>query len=487
MAMTVRSSGNRGQRIPAPPGKSYLPYQEKGIRYCLGGRGTILADEMGLGKTVQAIGVINAMQAERTAPLDVLIIAPAGLILNWRREAQSWVCTAPTNPYVTFVSYHGAIKMAEENPTLAFDLLIVDEAQYIKNQQALRSVAVKAIAALAKRVLLLTGTPLENGRPIELWPLLQIAAPNVWDPPAMRAGRVSPELKASHPGEGPAFWAFAKRYCGLKKVTYGHPSGKDALGRRRKPKSAWDFSGATNLEELSTRLRHSCMVRRLKSDVLEELPPKRRQVIPVVMAGGTDDDLLPELSEATYEQDLKRFRAMKVQFEDWSKRRHEQALAKVDAVVKHVDDVLDSVSKVIVFCHHTDVASKLNAALTGFDPVMIVGSTPMKARDEAVYRFQNEASCRVFIGTIGAAGTGITLTAASVVIFAELDPTPGRMSQAEDRAHRIGQKEFVLVQHLVADGSLCARIAKILVKKQENIRVALGDQYQDWPEERTEQ
>lgn len=471
------------QRIPAPPGKTFLPYQEKGIRYCLGGKGTILADEMGLGKTVQAIGVINAMQAQQPeVPLDVLIVAPAGLVLNWQRELQSWLW--PRLPNITTVSYHGANHHAE-NPKL-WDLLIVDEAQYIKNQQAQRSMAVKTIAQQAKRVLLLTGTPIENGRPIELWPLLQIAAPQTWDPPAMRAGRLSPELKKSHPGEGPAFWAYAKRYCGLKKVTYGHPSGKDALGRRRRSKSAWDFSGATNLEELATRLRHSCMVRRLKSDVLGELPPKRRQIIPVP-SYTKDDDLLPELSEATYEQDLKRFRAMKVQFEDWSKRRHEQALAKVEFVAKHVDDLLDNTAKVIVFCHHTDVASKLNAALFGHSPAMIVGSTTMKDREEAVYRFQNESECHVFIGTIGAAGTGITLTAANVVVFAELDPTPGRMSQAEDRAHRIGQKDFVLVQHLVSDGSLCARIAKILVKKQENIRVALGDQYQDWPEERTEQ
>jgi SWI/SNF-related matrix-associated actin-dependent regulator 1 of chromatin subfamily A len=105
--------------------------------------------------------------------------------------------------------------------------------------------------------------------------------------------------------------------------------------------------------------------------------------------------------------------------------------------------------------------------------VTVTGDTHVADRGAAVTAFQGDKRCRVFIGSIGAAGVGITLTAASHVIFCELDPVPGKMSQAEDRAHRIGQKNSVLVQHLVMDRTLCARMAKIVVRKQAIIKEAL--------------
>ena len=448
--------------IPAPPGKQYLPYQLKGIRYALGGRGTIIADEMGLGKTVQAIGVINASPRAR-----VLIICPAFLRLNWQAELKEWLTSYHEVQIISFNAADTVDGDDRDELVQTWDILIVDEAHYIKNPEAKRAQAVERLAQRAKKVLLLTGTPMEN-RPIELWQLLKIACPEKWNTVIRGLPVIAPDRKKSHPGEGPAFWQFAERYCDLKRVTY------QVRGRR---KQAWDFGGASNLEELQARLRNTCMVRRLKKDVLPDLPIKRRQLI-VLESDADDSDLFPNLDDSNYLDIVERLTIGKAYFDEWSKRRHEQALDKVDSCVRFIGDALDESEKLIVFAHHTDVVTRLweciNAELIDCQFAMrITGETPMGERNVIVNAFQTNPKCRVIVGSIGAMGVGFTLTAASHVIFAELDPVPGRMTQAEDRAHRIGQRDSVLVQHLVSNGSLCARMARILVRKQEVLTAAL--------------
>lgn len=452
-------------KIPVPENRSYLPYQEKFIRYALGGQAadqhTLLADEMGLGKTIQAIGLINAMQAMRT-----LIVAPAFLVPNWQHELDDWLVSLP-GQHINVISYHKAEQY--QNPVNNWDLLVIDEAHYIKNPLSQRSQILKNVAKTANHLLLLTGTPIEN-RPIELWPLLQLVAASQFDPPKNRIGIISPQQRKSHPGEGPNFWAFAKRYCGLKKAYF------PGRGRGR---SAWDFSGATNLPELSKKLRQTCMVRRLKSDVLTDLPAKRRQIIVLPKIKTIDDsDLIPDLNEDNYSEQVAKLVADKITFETYAKRRHAQALEKMETCFQVISDLLDCTQKLIVFAHHQDVIAKLRDYIRAELPdnenlVTVTGQTHVADRGAAVHAFQNDPLCRIFLGSIGAAGVGITLTAAHTVVFVELDPVPGRMTQAEDRAHRIGQKEMVHVIHLVADGSLCARIAKILVKKQDIINQVL--------------
>ncbi len=467
--------------IPAPPGKTFLPYQEKGIRYCLGARGTILADEMGLGKTVQAIGVMNAMQAQR-----VFIICPKSLRQNWYDELSEW---QTHRPLTLIIATYGELKtFINLKSTVEWDLLIIDEAHYIKNAQSKRSQNVKTIADKCKgRILLLTGTPIENC-PVELWPLLQIACPEKWDPPT----KVNPLIKQpqeskSHPGHGPYFWKFALRYCAAKKARF-------RMGNRFH--TAWDFKGASNLDELQKELRSTCMVRRLKKDVLPELPEKRRKLIHLKgkhgksvedSAAGIMERLgVRDITEENYDNVVRRLRSDKVLFEEYSIKRHEQALEKADECIEIIEDALDGGGKLVVFGYHTDVLEKIYKALDFSNPgiaVLYTGQTSEEDRNRAVKRFQeNEVTCRVFIGSIGAAGVGITLTASSHVIFVELEPVPGRMSQAEDRLHRIGQKNMVLIWHLLADGSICARMAKILVKKQAVISAALdgNEQSQDW-------
>lgn len=452
--------------IPAPEGKSYLPYQEEGIRAMLGRRGTLLADDMGLGKTVQAIGLINADPDIK----KVLIICPKSLKLNWLNELEEWLVKRGTFE-VDVVTYEGITKVGMK----FYDLLIVDEAHYIKNEGSLRTQRILKAAKWVKRVLLLTGTPMES-RPMELWTLLRIVDPKEWDP----AGTVKTRDKETKrlvskkvgEGENAGFWAYARRYCDAKQVKHGK-------GNTNK-NWHWDFSGASNLSELQIRLRSGCMIRRLKSEVLKQLPSKLRRIIVLPSIGEGDDDLIPNLTYENYDDAVKRLYSDRVLFEEYSKRRLAQGLAKVPQVIEYVASALEGEQKVIVFAHHGDVIEGLNTGIAvalkeGEYAVTITGKTKSHDRQMAVQEFQHAPLCRVLIGSIGAAGVGLTLTASSHVIFAELDPVPGKMTQGEDRAHRIGQEECVLVDHLVWDRSLDARICKILVRKQAVLSAALDN------------
>lgn len=465
---------------PCPEGRSFLPYQIAGIDYMLGGRGTILGDEMGLGKTVQAIGVMNAMGAH--GRVKTAIVCPAGLRLNWWAELHGWCTTLEGlpgrhpdhhRPSVRVLSYHEAAADYQSK-----DLLIVDEAHYIKTAHTRRSQAIQRMASRAGKVILITGTPYENS-PIELWPLLRICAPEQWDPAIYREIMVSAEQRKAHPGEGYNFWRYAITYCDLKKRSIQSTSPRTG---RTFYKQAYDFSGASNLTDLQTRLRQTCMVRRLKKDVLAELPAKRRQImlvdLPRAMTDG-EEHILPDLSFENYEDQIRGLVAEKVLFREWSKRRHEQGLAMVTPVLEILEETFaqDREGKRLLFCHHTDVADAYHAALTamGIGCVMVTGQTHPADRQQAVHAFQTDAAVRVFIGSIKAAGVGLTLTAACGVDFAEQSPVPGEMSQAEDRAHRIGAS---LTRHLhvrifVADRSLSARMMKIVIRKQDVIRNGL--------------
>lgn len=422
--------------LPVPTGKSYLPYQRAGIAFALGRKHTLIADEMGLGKTIQAIGVINA----DPSVLRVCIVCPASLRLNWRDELSKWL-VAPFSLSVVTAKDKALPKatihvinydLLHRHQFPVYDLLIVDEAHYLKNPLARRTK--KTLAIRAERKLFLTGTPILS-RPIEIYPLLKALDPLNW----------------------PSRAAFGARYCAGFLGDWG-----------------MDFSGASNLDELHDKLRSTIMIRRLKKDVLTELPPKQRQIVEFTLDGIPAATVkrdaatlagLRKLGSWTGQvEELKR--AKQDAFENITAVRHETALAKVPKVVEYVTDVLESEPKVVVFAHHRDVIELLRAGLAGYGAVTLTGDTPMADRKAAVEKFQTDAKTRVFIGNIMAAGTGITLTAASHVIFAELDWVPGNMSQAEDRCHRIGQRDHVLVQHLVLERSLDSYIAKTLVKKQ---------------------
>lgn len=449
--------------LACPEGLAYMPFQRAGIAFALARRGVLFGDEMGLGKTVQLIGWINNEPEIDSA----LIVCPKSLVINWTRELRRWLCrdlsvgTHPAqNTKILVLSYEDA-KKYKEQIAHSWGLVALDEAQYVKNSRSQRSKCCRELMALGNRRATLTGTPIPN-RPIELWPLLQMTDPQGWDP------------------EGKGFWRFASRYAGAVKDKFG-----------------WDMSGATNLPELQQQLRSTCMVRRLKKDVLTELPAKRRQVVELPATGATGairaereawDRVEARLEEARVRVELARAsddpeefasavkslnKATVVAFEEIAKQRHATAVAKIPHVLEHARLALedDADAKIIIFAHHHDVIDSIRSGLSEFGVVGIDGRNSAEERQAAVDRFQKDVSIRVFVGGIHAAGVGLTLTASAHVLFAELDWVPGNMCQAEDRAHRIGQAESVLVQLLVLEGSIDARMAAVLVEK-----MAIADQ-----------
>lgn len=453
--------------IPAPEGLDYMPFQKAGI-YFSQNKNSLIADEMGLGKTIQAIGVINLHPEYR----NILVICPASLRLNWQRELQKWLINDytigvvnrseyPENSSIVIINYDVVQKHKEILDSVDWDLMVVDEAHYLKNYKAQRTKAVLGKKGIqAKHKLFLTGTPILN-RPIELFPIINSLDPDRW----------------------PNFFSYAKRYCGAHFNGFG-----------------MDFSGDSNLEELQERLRSTIMIRRLKMDVLTELPPKRRQVIEIPATAELrrlinqekktweeKDEVIENLrvavAMAKVSDSVEDYRAamrnlqegVSARFTEMAKLRQQIAVMKVPYVVEHIRNASD---KVVVFAHHKAVVAEFKKEL-GEEAVVLVGDTKMADRQVAVDSFQNDPKIKYFIGSIQAAGVGITLTSSSHVVFAELDWVPGNMSQAEDRCHRIGQQESVLVQHIVMEGSIDATMAQALIDKQEIIDRALDREVEE--------
>lgn len=459
--------------IPTPNGLRPFPFQVEGARFLLNREGALLGDEMGLGKTVQVLLAANADPTIRKA----LVICPASVKLNWEREAKRWLVrpfetlvlsgTTPS-PIPTpkgdkglfvVINYDIVAAWEEELRRHVWDLMVLDEAHYVKDPKAKRTRAILGPKARnpipARKRVALTGTPIVN-RPVELWPILAWLDYRAWG----------------------NFWAYAKRYCNAHYNGYG-----------------WDFRGASNLEELRARLR-PYMLRREKAEVLKDLPEKIREIIVLPRNGLSSlveeewaiwnqyQEKLSSLREqaerarqAKDKDELARILAEirsvgRVAFSAMSTIRARLAEAKAPKVAAFVKDLLEEKQKVVVFAHHRAVLEYLQKALGEYRPVLVWGGMSAQARQAAVDAFQN-GDARVFLGSITAAAEGITLTASDTLVFAELDWRPGKMLQAEDRVHRIGQDRGVLIYYLVVEDSLEARMANVIASKMEVIRKAV--------------
>lgn len=467
-AIAASSAVDADIHVPAPAGLEYLPYQRGGIaflrdRLAGGAKGVLLADEMGLGKTIQVIGYMNTLLAETSRErIRTLVVAPKIALLNWKAELEKWlvkphsiaIWTTKTQPVadIVIVNYDIVAKLRASlaDTQRPWDLLVCDESHALKDQKAQRTKAVLGAGQSqpplpAHRRIFVTGTPILN-RPIELFPILRGCGVDF----------------------ATNYYRFAKRYCG------GHST-----------KFGFDASGASNLEELQQQLRSGVMVRRLKTDVLSELPDKRRQIVIIDPDGSAalrkalrDEayglketrkaEKAAEKSAAVAEaggdktaydhavKQLSSIRASNLAL--IAELRQRTALAKAPALIENVTEMLSVIpDAILVFAHHRSIIDRLAEGFraAGYDPAIIHGETSMQDRQQAQNDIQ-QGRKRVFIGSIQACGVAITLTAASTVVFAELDWTPGRMVQAEDRAHRIGQQNAVLVQYHVVDRSIDA-------------------------------
>jgi SWI/SNF-related matrix-associated actin-dependent regulator of chromatin subfamily A-like protein 1 len=261
----------------------------------------------------------------------------------------------------------------------------------------------------------------------------------------------------------PDFTQFAIRYCGafLQEITV-----------RGRTKKVWNTSGSSNEEELQDILRSTLMIRRLKKDVLPQLPKKIRQIIEIEnneKAVKAEDKAWKSVcDEIGYDEALKQLEeGVGVAFASMAGARKDVALVKVPYVLDFVENLLKSIDKIVLFAHHKDVVAALMEGLKDYSPVKLVGGMSDKDKNDSVVRFQNDKEVRVFIGNIKAAGVGLTLTASSTVVFAELCSVPAAMTQCEDRVARIGATaDSVLVYHLVLNGSLDVKMARKLIEKQ---------------------
>jgi SWI/SNF-related matrix-associated actin-dependent regulator 1 of chromatin subfamily A len=419
-----------------------FPHQIEGVAFLLGRRRAILADDMGLGKTRQAI--VSLRHLAPGGPR--LVVCPASVKRNWAREIavvspdspvliiEGSAPIAPTGEWV-IVNYDIIGRHLDTLQRVPWAALVFDEAHYLKNHTSTRSKharqltlsAAAAVPGLA--VQLLTGTPLTS-RPRDLFVLLQLAA---------------------HP-LGRSFLAFAKRYCAAEKGEYG-----------------WKTGGASNVEELTVQL-HGVMLRRTKDDVLA-LPPKLRTWIPVEVPPGTGSRAIRKVFELLAGKHQRPAAPRDIELKKRGKllaflveARQALAFAKTAATLDFVRGAIDQGQKVIVFSCFDDPIQKLAAEL-GPAAVVVTGKTPSDRRQELVDRFQHEDGVRVFVANIIAGGTGVNLTAATQVVFNDLDWVPANHWQAEDRAYRIGQTRTVNVTYFVARNTIDDFVQTVLENK----------------------
>jgi len=432
--------------IPAPKGLDYFPFQKAGIEYCFRNpnHNTLIGDEPGLGKTIQFIGFCNLVGA-----INILIVCPASLVLNWAREIKKWHVGNPTieiifsgkqklNPKIDvhIVSYSLIINQ-EVNAFLQRkrpDAMSIDEVHYLKNPKAKRTKAAYIdsgnLVDGASHVIPLSGTPIIN-RPIEIYETIRKLCPQAID--------------------FAEYEPFAMRYCG------GY---YDQMG--------FHDDGASNLKELGQKLRSGFMVRRKKTEVLLDLPDK---IVQLVSLNPSPESLrlVKEMNKFDVEKVI-RMKGVAMTFEGISEMRRELGVSKVPAVLEYIKNQLDSGrEKVVVFAHHQEVLVLLAEGLEEYGSVLLYGKTPKMTRQTLVDRFQNDPTCRVFVGGIIPCGEGITLTASDYLCFAEPSWVPGQNAQVIDRVHRIGQLRGVLAEFLIFEESMDENILRSSGKKQKSI------------------
>lgn len=399
----------------------------------------LLADEMGLGKTLQSL--YWCMKRKKARP--VVVVCPASLKYNWEREAARHVNMVSEvlegrkppkrKPIVSapilIINYEILHWWVPYLRKLGVQVVIIDEAHYIKNRSSKRYKAVKALCEDVPHVIGISGTPLTN-RPAELWPILSIIRPDKFK----------------------SFFKYAFRYCKPRKLPWG-----------------WVYDGARDLDVLHEKLKRLCMIRRLKKDVLKELPAKVRNVVPVSLSDKREyleaaNDFLNWLGRSSPEKVSKAKKSEALVQVGYLLRLC--AKLKVNAIYDWIDNFLEaSDGKLVIFTGHRKMIDLLQERY-GKLAVTVDGRVVKMDRQHAVDRFQRDPKTRLFFGNFKAAGVGLTLTAASDCMFTDLPWTPGDLVQCEDRIHRIGQKNAAMIYYLVARGTIEEKLCKILQDKQ---------------------
>lgn len=472
-------------------------YQKESVVFFDGTNGIgILGDEPGVGKTM------SSMAYAAKNKLKTLVICPASLKLNWRNEVEkfsneksfvfkykpskrksitlsskeeslfhiinyesletyfklnfSHTCknNKCKNKFVDHKKNHKTCPKCGLEKTISsrvtknlspyqdeygvilnpedYNLVICDEAHYLKNSGSKRTKLVKKMFNEVPKKILLSGTAIKN-RTEELFSLLNFIDPKEWD----------------------SFHSFGLRYCAGYESNFG-----------------WDYKGASNLEELFQRIS-PYFLRRLKSDVLKDLPPKTFTVLPLALTEKQQKEyekiekgvieIVNELGESEEVEGNSLFISSLVKLRQFtSKIKREESL-------DFLQNYVDSKQKIVVFCSFLETASFIYEHFKE-SAVIFTGENNMQEKQDAVDRFQNSNDCYIFVGTIGAAGVGITLTSADTSLFIEEAWSPSDNIQAQDRIHRASQKsKNIRIIKFICEGTIDEYIEKILVQKESVI------------------
>ncbi|KAL9962457.1 hypothetical protein ACROYT_G031561 [Oculina patagonica] len=436
--------------LPRPLRKALLDFQKEGVKFGIRKQGRcLIGDEMGLGKTLQAISI--AYYYKDAWPL--LIVAPSSVKFSWIDEIEKWLPEVePHNlnlirsgcdisnlgkALIHIVGY-GLLSLGTSKLLLEaleshkFNIVILDESHYLKTKSAARTQHLHKLCRKAKHAILLSGTP-SLARPRELYFQLDIVCPGKFD----------------------SFNKFVRRYCDAREVYY--------RGKRH-----FDTSGASNLNELYFLLKTHVMIRRLKKEVLTQLPPKRRQKVTFDISESTSkykqalQQTMKEFKKCSAiirgDADDPSIKSPLLEMNRLSTLLYKHTgLVKIGPVLKYIEDLAQGMeSKFIVFFRHCAVRQEIEKKLVAMKIkyICIAGGVASGIRGDLVHSFQNDPKVRIAALSIEAASFGLTLTAAHHVVFAELHHTPGVIIQAEDRAHRIGQTLPVNVHYLIARGTV---------------------------------
>jgi|TARA_R110000822_G_scaffold189039_2_gene328075 SWI/SNF-related matrix-associated actin-dependent regulator 1 of chromatin subfamily A len=449
----------KNQLIPNTERKvvvDYSPYshrtpydhQKIAIEKLLGNDKYILADDMGVGKTTSA--TIAALESNAK---KILIICPATLKLNWKREVENYsgdkisIVEGKKWDSGKFViinydilkNFHSLDK--KDNITTiideSFDLVIIDEAHYISNSKAQRTKLANDIVKKIGKVWLLTGTPMTS-RPMNYYNILKLVESRV----------------------AKNWISYVKRYCEGYQINKG--------GRK-----IWLTNGASNLDELRDRTKQK-VLRRLKEEILD-LPDK---IITPIFLELHSKEYKKEVGEYLDWANENKSKSLTIQLSKLMKVRQLIAKEKLNSTFELIDQCLEQDKKVIVFTNFTEPLMEIWSKYKKV-AVPLYGKMNQEQRQVSVDSFQNDPKIKIFVSNIKAGGVGITLTKAEVVIFNDLSFVPADMSQAEDRAFRIGQKKNVSCLYPIFDNTVEKIIYNMVQRKKRIIDAVLGDHIED--------
>jgi SNF2 family DNA or RNA helicase len=435
-----------------------MNFQKEGLDFLLKSSGNaLLADEMGLGKTVQTLSYVST--EKQTFP--VLIVAPLVTLKNWEREIEKFLKKKSRNgriiesesPSVTLIrtgkskelpktdiyiiNYELLLKRSIDIENVGIRTIVCDEVHNLRSKTTQKYKAVKKLAALStvNYRIGLSGTPIYN-RGSEIWPIIDILKPGLLG----------------------SFKEFCEYFC------YVNDKGKAIVLENKRA-------------SLRNELQKHVMLRRKKSDVLKELKDKVRYK--EVIASDTDyyleelDKIWKKL-ESEQKEAQTEFSKSASYHRAIQSERQIAGVAKLPHVINFVKNIMEIEESVVVFCHHKVIHKLLHESLQEFTPVSIIGGQSDNLRQDQIDKFQKGES-KLMIAGIRAGNVGINLTRAKYVIFAELDWSPAIHRQAEDRLHRIGQKNTVFAYYLIGNGTLDDHVASILVDKSYEIDAIMDE------------